>query len=242
MKHLSKFNRFKIIESELSNLSDWQVEDISFKIKTKSIPLKKGILLHELITIEVWNTPDGYKENIEFQPYHIVFGDSSMAIFDAFDLNETAGLNRSDCQKHIDKLTSEGKTETWDGAYIAGLTNWAGDQLYQFFNAPRVNYPGYLHRLMSHESLHLARNLISLESNEFMRTNQGKGEWWSDPRAKWVNMSDDNEEYFAETLERCTSIAYSRWDKISDKVKEIMPPKPQSPEPPKLGGQNQPAK
>ena len=44
--------------------------------------------------------------------------------------------------------------------------------------------------------------------------NQGKGEWWADERAKWVQLGDDNEEYFAETLERVNAIAYNRWDKI----------------------------
>lgn len=188
------------------------IEDISFRFKSSKAPTPKGVLLHEIITIEAFNLPD--KENITFQPYHLVFGETSLAIFDAFGVNETAGLNRNEAKAHIEKLAAEGKTEKMDGAYIAGLTNWAGSDLYCFYNAGRISFPGYANRVLAHESLHLARNLITIEANEYIRMNQGKGEWWADERAKWVQLGDDNEEYFAETLERVNAIAYNRWDKI----------------------------
>lgn len=188
------------------------IEDISFRFKSSKGPTPKGVLSHDIITIETFNAPD--KENITFQPYHLIFGETSLAIFDAFGVNETAGLQRSEAQAHLDKLASEGKTEKMDGAYIAGLCNWAGDQIYQFYNAGRISYPGYANRVLAHESLHMARMLITLEANEFIRSNQGKGEWWADDRAVFTQLSDDNEEYFAETLERVNAIAYNRWDKI----------------------------
>jgi hypothetical protein len=202
--------------ANLAALDVETVEDLSFKFRVKKGPTAKGVLLHEIITIEIFNAPD--KENIKFQPYHLIFGDSSMAIFDAFGVNETAGLTRGECQEHLDKLKAEGKTEAWDGAYIAGLCNWSGDQIYQFINVGRAILPGYANRIIPHESLHMARMLITLEANEFIRTNQGKGEWWADDRAVFTQLSDENEEYFAESLERISAIAYDRYDKVKGKV------------------------
>jgi len=203
--------------ANLAALDIETVEDLSFKFKVKKGPTAKGVLLHEIITIEVFNTPD--KENIQFQPYHLIFGDSSMAIFDAFNVDETAGLTRRECQEYLDKLKAEGKTETWDGAYIAGLCNWAGNQIYQFINVGRSIFPGYANRIIPHESLHMARMLITLEANEYIRSNAGKDKWWEDERAVFTQLSDDNEEYFAESLERVSAIAYDRWDKVKGKVK-----------------------
>ena len=207
--------------ANLAALGAETVEDLSFKFRSRPGPKPKGVLVHDIITIDVFNSPD--KENIQFEPYHLIFGDSSMAIFDAFNVNETAGLTRRECQAHLDKLAAEGKSETWDGAYVAGLCNWAGDQIYCFYNVARLLWPGYANRVLPHESLHMARMLITLEANEFIRTNQGKGEWWADDRAAFTQLSDENEEYFAETLERCNAIAYSRWDNAKTMMKA--PPK-----------------
>lgn len=217
--------------ANLAALGAETVEDISFKFKSQKAATPKGVLVHDIITIEAFNLPD--KENIQFQKYHLIFGESSMAIFDAFGVNETAGLTRKDCQAHLDKLAAEGKTETWDGAYIAGLTNWAGAEYYCFYNVGRLLWPGYANRVLPHESLHLARGLITIEANEYIRTNQGKDKWWEDERATFTQLSDDNEEYFAETLERCNAIAYSRWDKAKSMMKA--PPKPADPIPPSVG-------
>ena len=207
--------------ANLAALGAETVEDLSFKFKSRKASTAKGVLIHDVITIEAFNLPD--KENIQFQSYHLIFGESSMAIFDAFGVNETAGLTRQECQAHLDKLAAEGKTETWDGAYIAGLTNWAGSELYCFFNVGRLLWPGYANRVLPHESLHLARNLITIEANEYIRQNQGKPDWWADERAVFTQLQDENEEYFAETLERCNAIAYSRWDNAKTMMKA--PPK-----------------
>ena len=217
--------------ANLAALGAETVEDLSFKFRSRPGPKPKGVLVHDIITIDVFNSPD--KENIQFEPYHLIFGDSSMAIFDAFNVNETAGLTRRECQAHLDKLAAEGKSETWDGAYVAGLCNWAGDQIYCFYNVARLLWPGYANRVLPHESLHMARMLITLEANEFIRTNQGKGEWWADDRATFTQLSDENEEYFAETLERCNAIAYSRWDNAKTMMKA--PPKPAAPVSPSVG-------
>lgn len=226
MNKILLYRQFLLSEGfDFSHLKDEQIEDISFKFRSKKVPLRPGILSHDIITIEVWNIPSEdengnfIEKQIQFQPFHLIYGESSLSIFDVFGVEETAGLRRSDCINHLEKLASEGKSEMWDGAFIAGLTNWAGDQLYCFYNASRMKFPGYAMRLLPHESLHLARNLISLEANEFMRLNQGKDKWYEDPRAKWTNLDDSNEEYFAETLERCTAICADRWDRIKDLVK-----------------------
>ncbi len=222
-------------------LSGEQLEDLSFKFRSKKMPTKPGVLSHELITIEVWNTPDGYKESIQFAPYHLIFGESSMAIFDAMGVDETAGLTRSECKQHLDKLAAAGESEAWNGAYVAGLCNWAGDQIYQFFNAPRCNYPGYSNRMLSHESLHMARMLITLEENEWLRINIPKDErWWEKPEAKFTPLEDANEEYFAETLERVVAIAHDRWDSVKSKIK--MPPRDKQAKPPTMGSRDKPAK
>jgi hypothetical protein len=103
-----------------------------------------------------------------------------MAIFDAFGVSETAGLSRSDCQAHLDQLKVNGQSETWDGAFIAGLTNWSGAELYVFYNVGRMLWPGYANRILPHESLHLTRDLITINANEYIKQNQGKKDWWAD--------------------------------------------------------------
>jgi len=207
------------------------VEDLTFKFKSKKMSTGKGVLIHDYITIEAFNTLD--RENIQFQSYHLIFGESSMAIFDAFGVNETAGLSRRDCQAHLDQLKVNGQSETWDGAFIAGLTNWSGAELYVFYNVGRMLWPGYANRILTHESLHLTRDLITINANEYIKQNQGKKDWWADDRAVFTKLEDNNEEYFAETLERCSGIASDRWDKAKTMMKA--PPKTAATTPPYIG-------
>jgi len=185
-------------------------EDISFEIDTQKVPVKPGVLSHEIITIGTFEIPE--VGTVQFQPYRLIFGANSLAIFDAFKTNEVAGLTRQECEEHIKNLPNGDET---NNAYIAGLSNWAGDQAFQFFNVARIKKPGMANRVLSHESLHVARMLISLFKNDFLRQNQGKPDWWKDERAAFTNMQDENEEFFAETLERVTGVAYSRWQKVS---------------------------
>lgn len=208
--------------ANLAALNAERVEDLSFKFRSKSGPTSKGVLSHDIITIEVFNAPG--KENIKLEPFHMIFGDSSLAIFDAFGTDEVAGLTRSDAEKHIQDLKARGQNETWNGANIAGLCNWAGSEVFYFINGARAIRPGYANRVLAHESLHMARMLITMEANEYVRTNAGKDKWWEDDRATFVNMNDENEEYFAEVLERVNAIAYDRWDKAKGKI--TMPSNP----------------
>ena len=60
---------------------------------------------------------------------------------------------------------------------------------------------GYASRLLAHEPLHMAKLLITtIDKPEI--------DYVKDP---WVNMTDDNEEYFAETLERIAAICTDRY-------------------------------
>jgi len=193
-------------------ITDEQVKDLSFKIKIKNVPLKKGVLLHEIVTLEEFDLPD--EENINFYPFHLIYGDSSLAIFDAFGVDEVAGLKRKDCEEFINNLKAQGKTEK-DGSFIAGLTNYVGDKLFMFFNVGRLSYEGFANRVLPHEALHLSRSLISLLKNDWVRENLNTPKWWEDKRAVFVDMGDSNEEFFAETLERTTAIAMDGWYRVT---------------------------
>lgn len=217
MKYLKRF--IETTAFDLSQLTAEQQEDIGFKFKSKKVPLKPGVISHEIITIDIFNTPDGF-ENIQFQPFHLIFGESSLAIFDAFDVQETAGLKRRDAQNFIEDLKSKDKTER-DGAFIAGLTNWSGKELYMFFNLERMSSSiDYVNRVIPHESLHLTRALISISANEWLKKNQGQKDWYLDPQSAFEKLEDENEEYFTESLERITSITYSKYEKCKYKDKE----------------------
>ena len=89
-----------------------------------------GVLLHEIITIKEFDLYD--EPNINFYPFHLIYGSSSLAIFDALGVEEVAGLTRKDCEEFINDLKSKGKTER-DDAFIAGLVNYSGDNLFMFF-------------------------------------------------------------------------------------------------------------
>lgn len=186
--------------------------DLGFDVQIETLPNKPGVLLHELVTLGTFSTPD--KEDIELKPYHLIFGENSLAIFDVFDTDEIAGLSREDAEKHIANMEASGKTEQ-DDAFLGGLTNFYGDQIFEFINVARASSPGYINRILPHESLHLTRYLISLSENEWVLNNLDKENWWEDERAKMANLVDENEELFAEVLERTTAIARAGWDKIT---------------------------
>lgn len=212
----------RVIREEDGGISPEALENIGFKFKSVKQTPKPGVILHEIITIDLFDAPGDFN-NINFQPYHLIFGDSSLAIFDAFGVNETAGLTRADAEKHIAKRKAEGKTEA-DGAYIGGLTNWSGKNLYMFINAQRALSDGghYIDRVVPHESLHMARILISAFASEWIRKNQGEGEWYLDPRAAFEMMKDENEEFFAEALERISASTTDKWDKNKSKIEDAV--------------------
>jgi len=188
------------------------MRDLSFRIKVKTMPLKDEVLLHEIVTIEEF---DALGENkIKFPPFHLIYGKSSLGIFNAFGVDEIAGLQRSEAIEFIDNLKAQGRTEREDG-FMAGLTNFSGDQLFMFFNVERLNFEGFASRVLPHEALHLTRYLITLHKNEWLRNNLNTPNWWEDERAKIVELNNDNEEFFAETLERTTSIAMDGWFRVT---------------------------
>jgi len=201
-------------KANITNLAALDVEEVSdlqFKFNSKKVSPVPGVISHEIITIDVFNLEG--KENIKFEPYHLIFGESSLSIFDTFGMDSIAGLSRSSVEKEITEKKAQGKTEK-DGAVIGGLTNFAGTDLFQFFNTTRLSKSGMDYRIITHEGIHLARALITLEANEWLRSNLGKDKWWEDEKSAYTNMEDNNEEYFAEVLERVSAIAFDRWVKI----------------------------
>ena len=189
-----------------------QVKDLSFKIRVKEMPKSDTISLHEVVTIEPFDLGD--EKNIVFSPFHMIFGDSSLAIFDALGVDEVAGLKREDCVEFLENLKKQGKTER-DGSFIAGLCNFSGNNVFMFFNVQRLNFKGFASRVLPHEALHLARILITLRENKWVRENLTTPEWYLDPRGTFVDMNDNNEEFFAETLERTSAIAMDAWQRIT---------------------------
>ena len=137
--------------------------------------------------------------------------EDSLSLFDAFGVGTTAGLSRQECEDYISNLHSEGKTEE-DDAFIGGLVNFAGSTLYQFFNLQALKRPNNLYRLIPHESLHVARNLISFFENP--KIDPSEEEWWNNPENTYTDLKDASEEFFAEVLERATEVAFTRYDKI----------------------------
>ena len=218
-KLLSESEYAPITKKEVGKIgfgSPEEVEDLSFKFKVRRMPKKDGILLHQVITFEVFDLPDNYRMAVKLRPYHLIFGESSLSIFTAFGLNSIAGLNKKDCEAHLAKLAADGKTEK-DDAFIAGLVNYAGAELFQFFNAERISKPGWSNRVIPHEGVHIARNLISLFENPTIDTSAS--EWWKDA-PEFTKMEDASEEFFAEVQERASGVALDRWDKIKGQLKK----------------------
>ena len=211
-----------IKEASVENLSKEEVIDIgftskedinnlSFDVNIKDVPLTPGILLHQIVEIGVFDLPNDYRKSVKLKPYHILFGEDSLTLYEAFGINTTAGLPKSECEEFLAKLKAEGKTEK-DDAFIGGLVNFAGPILYQFFNMQALDRPNMPYRLIPHESLHVARNLISFFENPKIDT--AEEEWWENPEYTFTDLQDASEEFFAEVLERATEIAFTRYNTI----------------------------
>ena len=180
---------------------DWSSEDLSFAFSSFELPRSPNIPVNQLIQISPFVAP-GRDGVIAPTSFRIIMGYGSLSIFDALGTDEVAGLKRKDAEKFIEDLRQQGKTEI-EGAFIAGLTNiHRGNEFFIFFNLERMKHSaGYASRLLAHEPLHMAKLLITT-------IDKPKIDYVKDP---WVNMTDDNEEYFAETLERIAAICTDRY-------------------------------
>ena len=88
----------------------------------------------------------------------------------------------------------------------AGLTNIHGRQIFMFFNLNRLGFSSeFAIRVLSHEPLHLSRYLITQEAKPDV-------DYYNDP---YVTLNDENEEYFAESIERLTTLALDRYFKAT---------------------------
>lgn len=91
----------------------------------------------------------------------------------------------------LNRYDCDAYPETEDDAYIAGLTNEYEGRPFQFFNSKRVTDPEWAKRLIVHESLHMARLLMG-----------------------YPDMTDENEEEFAELTEQVAQAAFAAWEEI----------------------------
>ena len=177
-------------------------ENLSFDFTSLKLPVSGSVVSDEIIDIDPFEAPGAGV--VDPPQFRVIFGNGSLSIFDALKVEEIAGLKRSDAEKKIRELKSQGKTEA-DGAFIAGLTNIHGRQIFMFFNLDRLNSSlEYAHRVLTHEPLHMARFLITTIQNPNV-------DYFNDP---YVKLDDDNEEYFGEVLERVAAIAMNRYSKI----------------------------
>ena len=162
--------------------------------------LKKqnGIILNELITIKPFVNSDD-KRKVKLKPFHLILGENSCSIFDFYNSDEIAGLKKEDCLEFLDNNESEE-----EDSFIAGLTNIYEGNIFIFFNNERLKKLSK-ERLVPHECLHLARYLITLLDNKDIDIKEPN--WWK--KTKFTKLDDDNEELFAEVLERCTEVVFN---------------------------------
>lgn len=183
-------------------------EDLSFKFETQKVKKTKGILSHEIITIEPFETPDSNKKKIVTPSFHLIFGKDSLAIFDVFNTDEVAGLTRKDCEEKLKELKDNNETEKYE-AFIAGLTNVFDGKIFLFINRERMKEEHMALRVIPHECLHLARLLLTLNK----KINFKDKKWWE--KIDFTELNDENEETFSETLERCTTIVFDRFNSLN---------------------------
>lgn len=186
-----------------------KIENLSFEFDVEKVRKSKGIFLHEIIKISPFNTPD-HPKNIKLKPFHIIFGQNSLSIFDVFETDEIAGLRREECVKKIEDLKKKRKTEKED-AFIAGLTNVYDGNLFIFINLERMKQKHMSDRVIPHECLHLSRYLLTLFKNPKLKIDEEN--WWKG--VDFVELKDENEETFCEILERCTAIVLDRFNKTN---------------------------
>lgn len=176
---------------------EWQRIDLSFNFDTHQNSLKKNIMIDRSIKIspfaEVTNL--GVKQISSFR---LIMGQGSLSLFDALGVDEVAGLSRIEALHFINNLTKQGKTEK-NGAFIAGLTNINADgQFFIFFNLERMGHSKEMaKRILAHESLHMARILITKIENPTVDMINDS----------WSILNDSNDELFSEMLERIFTIS-----------------------------------
>ncbi len=191
-----------ITNSFAESVHDFVSENLSFPFRSQQLPVSEKVMNDEIIDIDPFDAPG--VGMVDLPQFRMIFGYGSLSIFDALGVDEIAGLKRSDAQFKIDSLKALGKTEV-DGAFIAGLTNIHGRQIFMFFNLERLKSGiHYANRVLNHEPLHLARYLITTVQNPMV-------DYIRDP---YVKLDDDNEEYFAEVTERAATIAMERYRRI----------------------------
>lgn len=193
---------------EMMGVLSEKTQNLSFKFNSEKVKNVEGVLSHEIITISPFTTVDDIGK-IKPKPFHLIFGKDSLAIFDAFNTDEIAGLKREDCIKKIESLKKKNKTEKYE-AFIAGLTNIKDGKLFLFINVERMKEKYMADRTIPHECLHMARLLLTFHDNP--KINLKDENWWK--KTKFTSLKDSNEETFSEMLERCVTIVFDRYNKL----------------------------
>ena len=203
----------QLIEESNKRMLDDVFNDVSFDVDIKNISkLPSGVVLHQVVEIGEFDLPNGYRKKVKLKPYHLIFGESSLSIFDVFNTDEVAGLTRRSCEEFITKLKLEGKTEK-DDAFISGLVNFSEGTMFEFFNMESLSRPNNEYRIIPHKSVYVARNLISLFENPSIDTKEVA--WYLNDNAQdFTKLDDDTEEFFAEVIERVSEIAFTRYNMI----------------------------
>jgi len=178
-------------------------ESVTDKIfSSKDTKKDKNIVSHKIINIKSFTNPSD-KKKISLKSFHFILGENSLSIFEAFQTDEIAGLQKEDCIKFLKKHKNEKKD-----AFIAGLTNVYDGKLFIFFNMDRIQNLTK-ERIVPHECLHLTRYLLTIMENKDIDFKDKN--WWK--KTKFVNLTDNNEELFSEVLERCTYIVFDQLHK-----------------------------
>jgi hypothetical protein len=130
------------------------------------------------------------------QGFELILGENSLALFDHLDTEQVAGLYKADAEKKIDSQTS---------AFIAGLTNLHQKKIFVFLNMLRIRKEP---SIMVHESVHMAKIIMTLKYLPNV-------DLFRDP---YLNITDENEEEFAETVELVYELIEAEVRKLDSQV------------------------
>jgi hypothetical protein len=180
-------------------LKDILKENLRDETFSSKVVKDSAAISHKIFNIKSFINPEDDRK-VVLTPFHFILGKNSLSIFDVFQADEIAGLKRQDCIEFLEKNKSEK-----EDAFIAGLTNVYSGKLFIFFNIDRIKSLTK-EIIVPHECLHLTRYLITFMENKSIDFTDK--EWWK--TVEFTKLKDDNEEMFAEVLERCTYIVFDQ--------------------------------
>ena len=130
------------------------------------------------------------------QGFELILGENSVALFNHLDTDQVAGLYKTDAEIKMDSETS---------AFIAGLTNLHQKKIFVFLNMLRIRKEP---SIIVHESVHMAKIIMTLKHLPNV-------DLYRDP---YLNITDENEEEFAETVELVYELIEAEVRKLDSQV------------------------